>query len=106
MDSFVLAETFKYLYLLFSDKDDLLVDVDEYVFSTEAHFLPLFLSTQAHGDRNATPTPVCLVVSRPVPLLYNYAVFSLLCVCLFVCLCGYGFLSGGKDRGMKFCMHV
>ena len=57
MDSFVLAETFKYLYLLFSDKDDLLVDVDEYVFSTEAHFLPLFLSTQIH---NRTSPMVCI----------------------------------------------
>jgi len=62
MDSFVLAETFKYLYLLFSDKDDLLVDVDEFVFSTEAHFLPLFLSTQTHNQRNATSTLVRLIV--------------------------------------------
>jgi len=29
-------------------------------------------------------------------------------VCLFVCrfLCGYGFLSSEKCRGVKFCMHV
>jgi AcrR family transcriptional regulator len=45
MDSFVLAETFKYLYLLFSDKEDLLLDVNDYVFTTEAHLLPLFLSS-------------------------------------------------------------
>ena len=38
------AETFKYLFLLFSEKEDLIVDVDEYVFTTEAHLLPLFLS--------------------------------------------------------------
>ena len=63
MDSFVLAETFKYLYLLFSDKDDLLVDVDEYIFSTEAHFLPLFLSTQAHKEHNGTSILVCLIIS-------------------------------------------
>ena len=31
MDSFVVAETFKYLYLLFSDKDDLIIDVNECV---------------------------------------------------------------------------
>jgi len=100
MDSFVLAETFKYLYLLFSDKDDLLVDVDEYVFSTEAHFLPLFLSTQAHGDRNATPTPVCLsrCLSLSVSLLLLRRSMGgiLFTVCLFVCLYGYGFLSSGK----------
>jgi len=62
MDSFVLAETFKYLYLLFSDKDDLLVNVDEYVFSTEAHFLPLFLTTQAHNEQNGTSALVRLIV--------------------------------------------
>ena len=44
MDSFVLAETFKYLYLLFSEKADLIIDIDDYVFSTEAHLLPLTLS--------------------------------------------------------------
>jgi len=35
-------------------------------------------------------------------------VFSLLCVfvCLFVCLYGYGFLSGGKDSGVKLHMLV
>ena len=66
MDSFVLAETFKYLYLLFSDKDHLIVDVDEFVFSTEAHFLPLFLSTsqtsrKEHND--TTPSTVWLSVT-------------------------------------------
>ncbi len=44
MDSFVLAETFKYLYLLFSDDGDLVFNVDDYIFTTEAHFLPLTLS--------------------------------------------------------------
>merc|ERR550514_1625038 len=33
--SFVFAETFKYLYLLFSDPDHL--DLDEYVLNTEGH---------------------------------------------------------------------
>ena len=58
MDSFVLAETFKYLFLLFSDKEDLLIDVDDYVFTTEAHFLPLFPSTR--GEHNGTSFMVCL----------------------------------------------
>ncbi|MGH0175667.1 UNVERIFIED_CONTAM: hypothetical protein FKN15_071085 [Acipenser sinensis] len=45
MDSFFLAEMFKYLYLLFSEKEQLLFDVDDYIFSTEAHLLPVTLST-------------------------------------------------------------
>ena len=44
MDSFVLAETFKYLYLLFSEPSDRVIDVDDFVFTTEAHLLPLTLS--------------------------------------------------------------
>lgn len=44
MDSYVLAETFKYLYLLFADEDDLLLDMDDFVFNTEAHLLPLSLA--------------------------------------------------------------
>lgn len=41
MESFVLSETFKYLYMIFSDPDDLIFDPDNYVLTTEAHFLPL-----------------------------------------------------------------
>lgn len=41
MDSFLLAETFKYLYLLFVDPKELSFDLDEYVFTTEAHLLPV-----------------------------------------------------------------
>ena len=44
MDSYVLAETFKYLYLLFADEDDLLLDMDDFVFNTEAHLFPLSLA--------------------------------------------------------------
>lgn len=47
MDSFVLAETLKYLYLLFADKDDIPVNLDEFIFSTEGHPFPLTLS--GHG---------------------------------------------------------
>ncbi|KJE96382.1 Edem2-PA, variant 1 [Capsaspora owczarzaki ATCC 30864] len=62
MDSFVLSETFKYLYLLFdSDRasgnrmeDDLTIDVENFVFTTEAHLLPLNLSTIAG---RTTPFP-------------------------------------------------
>lgn len=45
MDSFFLAEMFKYLYLLFSEKSQLPIDIDEYIFTTEAHLLPVSLST-------------------------------------------------------------
>jgi len=42
-----------------------------------------------------------------IPSYGSMEVFSLLCVCLFICLYGYGFLSGGKkDRGVKFCLRV
>merc|ERR1719270_53276 len=37
--SFFLAETLKYLYLLFSD--DKLIDINQWVFNTEAHPLPI-----------------------------------------------------------------
>jgi hypothetical protein len=38
--SFFLAETLKYLFLLFSDDD--LVPLDKWVLNTEAHPLPVF----------------------------------------------------------------
>ncbi|XP_046676855.1 ER degradation-enhancing alpha-mannosidase-like protein 3 [Homalodisca vitripennis] len=44
MDSFVLAETLKYLYLLFAEDSDLLLNLDEFLFTTEAHLLPLTLA--------------------------------------------------------------
>ncbi|XP_051676979.1 ER degradation-enhancing alpha-mannosidase-like protein 3 isoform X3 [Oryctolagus cuniculus] len=45
MDSFFLAEMFKYLYLLFAEKEDIIFDIEDYIFTTEAHLLPLWLST-------------------------------------------------------------
>lgn len=55
MDSFFLAEMFKYLYLLFTEKRDLPLDIDDYIFTTEAHLLPLSLSTTRPScPRNAT----------------------------------------------------
>uniref|UniRef100_A0A8C3A0V6 alpha-1,2-Mannosidase n=1 Tax=Cyclopterus lumpus TaxID=8103 RepID=A0A8C3A0V6_CYCLU len=50
MDSFFLAEMFKYLFLLFADAEDLPFDVEDYVFTTEAHLLPLSLSTAPHAS--------------------------------------------------------
>ncbi len=45
MDSFVLAETFKYLFLLFAEEEEVLLDMDDFVFTTEAHLFPLSLSS-------------------------------------------------------------
>lgn len=43
MDSFVYAETFKYLYLMFAEEDELLIEIDDFIFTTEAHLVPLDL---------------------------------------------------------------
>ena len=51
MDSFVLAETFKYLYLLFSEEKDVVINMDDFVFTTEAHILPLTLSVGNYSWR-------------------------------------------------------
>nr|ATU82911.1 secreted Mannosidase-like protein [Pristhesancus plagipennis] len=55
MDSFVLAETFKYLYLLFTDPSDLIIDLDRFIFSTEAHLLPLTLARTAPISNSSFP---------------------------------------------------
>ena len=47
MDSFVLAETFKYLFLLFAEEGDLVLDMDKFIFNTEAHIFPLSLATHS-----------------------------------------------------------
>ena len=52
MDSFVLAEMFKYLYLLFTEPEDLSFDIDDYIFTTEAHMLPLSLSVYSIVPNN------------------------------------------------------
>ncbi|XP_065067856.1 ER degradation-enhancing alpha-mannosidase-like protein 3 [Rhopilema esculentum] len=60
MDSYVLAETFKYLYLLFSEDSDRILNIHNFVFTTEAHLLPLSLGNvkfernKAHFDKNET----------------------------------------------------
>ncbi|XP_027881581.1 ER degradation-enhancing alpha-mannosidase-like protein 3 isoform X2 [Xiphophorus couchianus] len=59
MDSFFLAEMFKYLYLLFSEKSQLPINMDNYIFTTEAHLLPVSLSTtQVTVQTNVTEAPV------------------------------------------------
>ncbi|XP_077308788.1 ER degradation-enhancing alpha-mannosidase-like protein 3 isoform X2 [Lithobates pipiens] len=56
MDSFFLAEMFKYLYLLFSEREDLIFDIEDYIFTTEAHLLPLWLSTANHSKQKKNTT--------------------------------------------------
>ena len=51
MESFFLSETTKYLYLLF-DPDDEVYEHGKYVFTTEAHILPLDLYNLT-GDQEA-----------------------------------------------------
>ncbi|KAJ7173562.1 glycoside hydrolase [Mycena filopes] len=53
MPSFFLAETLKYLYLLFVDQD--IIPLDKYVFNTEAHPLPIFEWTPKERARYNIP---------------------------------------------------
>lgn len=41
METFFVAETLKYLYLLFSNPKNVAVDLKNYVLNTEAHFIPI-----------------------------------------------------------------
>jgi hypothetical protein len=43
MESFFLAETLKYLYLLFEDEQNEVINLNKWMFNTEAHLLPLRL---------------------------------------------------------------
>ncbi|KAL3319397.1 ER degradation-enhancing alpha-mannosidase-like protein 3 [Cichlidogyrus casuarinus] len=45
MDSFFLAETCKYLFLIFSEPEDVPIDLERYIFTTEAHVLPTSLAS-------------------------------------------------------------
>ncbi|CAB3401192.1 unnamed protein product [Caenorhabditis bovis] len=51
MESFVLSETFKYLYMIFSEPSDLIFDPDHYVLTTEAHFLPISMGSTENIQR-------------------------------------------------------
>lgn len=54
MSSFVLAETLKYLYLLFSNDNETHVDLDKFIFSTEGHLLPIELGLLPSAKNKAT----------------------------------------------------
>ena len=56
LDSFVLAETFKYLYLLFADESDLILDLNNWLFTTEGHLMPLSLARLS--NRTAVPVKI------------------------------------------------
>ncbi|KAJ3509850.1 hypothetical protein NMY22_g16160 [Coprinellus aureogranulatus] len=63
MPSYFLAETLKYLYLLFIEED--LISFDDWVFNTEAHPLPIFKWTQwekelfgVHTNETMAPSPL------------------------------------------------
>uniref|UniRef100_A0A665X1U6 alpha-1,2-Mannosidase n=1 Tax=Echeneis naucrates TaxID=173247 RepID=A0A665X1U6_ECHNA len=71
MDSFFLAEMFKYLYLLFSEKNQLPIDIDDYIFTTEAHLLPVSLST--------TKPPCQGNISEAVPVRQEEDLFTHSC---------------------------
>jgi hypothetical protein len=42
MESFFLAETLKYLYLLFEDESFENININKWIFNTEAHVLPIY----------------------------------------------------------------
>ena len=41
----MLAETFKYLFLLFAEEEDVPFALDDFIFTTEAHLFPLSLAS-------------------------------------------------------------
>lgn len=75
LDSFVLAETFKYLYLIFADSAELPFDPDNYVLTTEAHFLPLTIGNRL--DPSQLPRRVVIdpdeIIGEEVLRKYNSA---------------------------------
>lgn len=54
MSSFVLAETLKYLFLLFSNDNETHVDLDRFIFSTEGHLLPIELNLMQPKTKSAS----------------------------------------------------
>ncbi|GAA6093706.1 ER degradation-enhancing alpha-mannosidase-like protein 3 isoform X1, partial [Tachysurus ichikawai] len=77
MDSFFLAEMFKYLFLLFAEEDDLPFDVEDYVFTTEAHLLPLSLSIASRS--HPPPAGNTTVLHAPTPAELDDSNFEWTC---------------------------
>ena len=53
MPSYALAETWKYLYLMFLDHDP--IPMDKYVLNTEAHPFPIFNWSEEEKDAYRIP---------------------------------------------------
>lgn len=91
MDSFFLAEMFKYLFLLFADAEDLPFDVENYIFTTEAHLLPLSLSTAPHSSSILTNRTVSItMLSRTGQCFYTG-----------LCLTVYILTTSQSDEGLE-----
>nr|CAI5841599.1 unnamed protein product [Callosobruchus analis] len=84
MDSFVLAETFKYLFLLFADKDELILNLDEFIFTTEGHLLPLSLSGHTWAPSMETYS-LCRIVQATK--IETVVLQRMLFVACFIFLC-------------------
>ncbi|KAJ6634826.1 ER degradation-enhancing alpha-mannosidase-like protein 3 [Pseudolycoriella hygida] len=69
MDSFVLSETIKYLFLIFADPSELILDLDSFIFTTEAHLLPLSLGQMKNvtNDFNDQDDHVAMDYMRSCP---------------------------------------
>lgn len=92
MDSFVLSETIKYLFLIFADPSELILDLDNFIFTTEAHLLPLSLGqlTNVTGMLNSSIHSefICLLF-RPFLSLFIYKYNPSVCDIQILCLILY-----------------
>ena len=79
MPSFFLAETLKYLLLIFGPDD--YVSLDDFVFTTEAH--PLRKPETQEGDDETTP--LCILGCRPpTPVSWTASCISIIIILLGV----------------------
>jgi mannosyl-oligosaccharide alpha-1,2-mannosidase len=86
MPSYFLAETLKYLLLLFGPDD--YVSLDDFVFTTEAH--PLRILQPKSDEQDEKITPYCVLSSRP-PVTIPWTLLCLLSLitvvsCCWICL--------------------
>jgi hypothetical protein len=77
MPSYFLAETLKYLLLLFGPDD--YISLDDFVFTTEAH--PLRILSKADEEEERDLLPICTLQTRPpVPVPSTLLLLALLIV--------------------------
>ncbi|GBB93048.1 hypothetical protein RclHR1_00210044 [Rhizophagus clarus] len=77
MESFVLSETFKYLYLLFDTDNKINSMDDNFIFTTEAHiiFLPqkyLKNHSEIRPSLNGAERSICSIYEKPSPLKHLF----------------------------------